>query len=311
MHIPVPTSLNYAPCNANWQVCGPIAGYRATSTLLLLCIRITQPVRRPHQRSKTAHPAPHLLPTPIFRNKGLRSGNFFSTTKPHRAPESPRTHFPLVCTTVRFRNLQSRHTRIRVLFCLPVTSRQDLGRLTPINRRSAHASTSSPSQSREPRKVPAHPIVHGVSSALAAVRYFRGVRSAKRSWTPNPQHFTARTNSLARTNKAARISGARECHGSIAVRSPTLLRIRMQKHFRMQALVLLNCLCEFPVNKPKSGALWFPLQRDKPRSQVRGYSGAVYAKKHTLFNTKLPTLFSTFLTHCATLIETYRSVGHT
>jgi len=71
-------------------------------------------------RSKTAHPAPLYFPPPHF-SASLRE-TIFSTTKPHRVPQAPRTHFPPACTHVHFfQRFNASHSHQRSV-CSPLTS---------------------------------------------------------------------------------------------------------------------------------------------------------------------------------------------
>jgi len=102
--------------------------------------------RIPHLRSKTAHHAPLSSHPSSFGVPVKQPRTFHQTTRHPRESAVPRTHFPPICTHVRF-------------FLRPIASHphQDLGQFAahlphsscceiPSNSRSAHAPASCPSQ---------------------------------------------------------------------------------------------------------------------------------------------------------------------
>jgi len=151
--------------------------------------RVSLVPRLHHVLPITSHP--HRLPTPR-----LQTPDFFSTTTPHRVSPSPGTHFPPACTDVHFFPIfNASHPHQSSTVCVSNPPPRGIG-VPPMNpsRREAPKSTRSlsnpisqsrarprfiPNPSREPASSSQFPSSRALSSALPAVRYFRGVRSAK------------------------------------------------------------------------------------------------------------------------------------
>lgn len=125
------------------------------------------PRRNPHiLRSRNAHPALRPFPTPF---SARRLAVFFLTTRLPRMSAKCRTHLLIDCTAVPFRNLQSRHTRIRVLFCSPLTScsLRDAQRPRPSPQSITFTKARTP---QLPTLIPIAKAVHGSSPFTPRVK---------------------------------------------------------------------------------------------------------------------------------------------
>jgi len=119
-----------------------------------------------------------------------------------------------------------------------------------------------PSHAREPRRIPATTVVLQSRLCTRTVRYFRGVRSASRSWTTQPptRHRTLLLRTLPACticiadSKSARISHRsrheRACRNASECKSTPECEIAHPRSVKIVSVIVPSI--------PKSAALWFP-----------------------------------------------------
>jgi len=185
-------------------------------------------------------------------------------TRHPRVSVTPRTHFPLDCTNVLFLQSPSRPTRLRVLSAChtPLSPETfDFGPQTfdrfSFQQKRARPRVNPQPNCENPRKVPAIPSSISVSSALAAVRYFWGVRSGSGVGHPTP--------SLHRTLMLCKLLACTICSKTLNPHASG------GRH---------SCLLT-PVHSPQSGPCCFPKTRaDVSAANAAGMKAGVGAKPH-------------------------------